>query len=242
MNTKRLVLSIIIAAVTMVTLQYCGSSGVVKKKAPVYKQGKQLYDQAKYEQAVKQLEPKLEQHPDNAMLRYYLGLAYLQQDKLEKAMSVYEQAANIAENSRMDSVYSAIMAQQAEEYRKAEKYEAVPAWADSAITLDSKNKLAYYEKYMAKGLNLYHQGSKWELWDAIVAFGNATAALPERPMPYYYAAKSYSKKDDKDFENILGQYEKALERDPPPDIEQEINKAIEDLKRRKKLYEDFWGN
>ena len=240
-NTIRFFSSILVTIIALLTVQYCGGPGGLTKKS-VYKQGKQLYEQGKYTEAVAALEGKLEAYPENAMLRYYLGLAYLQQDKLEDAMSMHDEAAQIRGNTIMDSVYSSIMAHRATELREAEQYDAVPSWADSAIALDDKNKLAYYEKFMAKGLKLYYQGSKWELWDAVVAFGNATAVKPDRPMPYYYAAKSYIKKDDKDFENTITQYEKALERDPPPEIKSEITSALEELRRRKKLYEDFWGN
>lgn len=227
-----------LATLTFLGLQLCTGPMILN----VGKQGKQLYEQEKYDQAIAELKSTIEEHPKKAELRYYLGLAYLQKHDLDPALAAYENALGIKENPTMDSMYSSIMAERAAELRKAERYDEVPKWADQAIELDKKNKKAYYEKYMAKGLRLYYEGSKWELWDAIVAFGNASTAKPDEPMPYYYSAKSYLKKDEKDFENSIEQYNKALEHNPPREITSEIRSKLKDLKRRKKLYEDFWGN
>jgi len=224
--------------IAFLSLQMC--TGL--KFAKVGERGKQLYEQGNYDQAVAELKLSISEYPENAELRYYLGLAYLRQGHMDSAMIAHEQAAEIKSDTGMDSVYSAVMADRAKKLRESEQYEAVHKWVDQAIKLDKRNKRAYYEKYMAKGLQLYYQGSKWELWDAIVAFGNASSARPDNPMPYYYSAKSYQKKDDKDFTNAIDQFNKALEHNPPDKISAEIKQELEDLKRRKKLYEDFWGN
>ena len=226
---------IIVLLVSTLSWQHCAGP-------QIHEEGKNLYEQGKYGQAISVLKTKIEENPDNAMLRYYLGLAYLGKKDLTSALDAYHAAEKMSQNTRMDSVFSAKMAEQAREFRMEKEYNAVETWTEHALQLDKRNRLARYEKNLSKGMQLYFQGSKWELWDAIIAFGNASAIMPENPLPYYYSGKAYTKKDDKDFSNAIEQYEMALERNPPEKIKQDIKSELEELNRRKNLYEDFWGN
>lgn len=206
------------------------------------KTGKSLYENGKYEQAINEFKTQLESHPESAQLRYYLGLAYGHTDQYGKAYALHQQAAKLDTNSTMDSLYADLFAQYASRLSQDGKYDNAISWADTATNIDNQNDLAYYIKYMSQGLNLYHHASKWELWDAIVAFGKASQFQPDNPLPYYYSAKCYQMKNDKDFDNAIDAYQQALERNPSPKITEEINSNLKELKRRKKLYEDFWGN
>jgi len=223
----------------LLLLQNCAGPS---KSTSYLKNGKSLYENGKYEQAINEFEAQLESHPESAQLRYYLGLAYGHTDQYGKAYELHQQAAKLDTNATMDSLYADLFAQYASSLSKDGKYDNAIGWADTATNIDNQNDLAYYTKYMSRGLNLYHHASKWELWDAIVAFGKASQFQPDNPLPYYYSAKSYQMKNDKDFDNAIDAYQKALERNPSPQISEEIKSNLKELKRRKKLYEDFWGN
>jgi len=223
----------------LLLLQYCAGPS---KSTSYLKTGKNLYENGKYEQAITEFKNQLETHPESAQLHYYLGLSYGHTQQFGKAYDLHHQATKLDTNTTMDSMYADLFAQYASRLSKDGKYENAISWADTAIKIDNHNNLAYYTKYMSQGLKLYHHASKWELWDAIVAFGKAAQFEPENPLPYYYSAKSYQMKNDKDFDNAIDAYKKALERNPSPKINEEIENNLKELKRRKKLYEDFWGN
>ena len=204
---------------------------------------KDLYEAGDYAQAADTAEVLIQEYPEESKIYYYFGLAEFQQGNFEQGMNAYTNVDTIAgENARIDSLYSTVLTEKAEQFNTEEDYELAMKWAKQALEFDPYNQKARYEYHMAEGKQLYFQGSKWELWDAIVAFGKAEHAQPENPMPYYFSAKSFHKKDDQDFENIISSYEKALKKDPPPELKKEIQSELEELRRRKKLYEDFWGN
>jgi tetratricopeptide (TPR) repeat protein len=204
---------------------------------------KDLYESGEYAQAADTAEVLTQDYPDESKIFYYLGLAEFQLGNFDQGVEAYTEADTLAgENARMDSLYSTVLTEKAEQFNAEEDYELAMQWAKQALEFDPYNQTARYEYHMAEGKQLYFQGSKWELWDAIVAFGKAEHAKPNDPMPYYFAAKSYHKKDDQDFENIISSYEKALKSNPSPELKNEIQSELEELRRRKKLYEDFWGN
>ena len=212
------------------------------KSTSFLKQGKMLYEQGQYDQAITELKTELDSHPESADLKYYLGLSYLQTGNYSEAFDWYNQAVKLDTNLYVDSVYSTKLTQYAEQLKNKDKFDQSVAWADTAINFDQQNWRAYYVKYMSQGLKMYNHADRWGLWDAIVVFGKAAEMQDNEPMPYYYMAKSYQTKNDKDFDNIIEAYQKALDRDPKPAIRQEIEANLKELKRRKKLYEDFWGN
>ncbi len=225
--------------VILLLLQYCASPS---KSMSYLNTGETLYENGKYEQAITEFQTQLKTHPESAQLHYYLGLAYLQTKQYNKAFELHQQAAKLDTNVTMDSLYADLFAKYARNLSDEGQYDNAISWADTAINIDDQNQTAYYTKYMSKGLKLYHHASKWKLWDAIVAFGKAAQFEPDNPLPYYYTAKSYQLKNDKDFDNAIDAYQKALDRNPSPKIADDIKSNLKELKRRKKLYEDFWGN
>ena len=231
----------IITASMVLTLAWLVQCGGPSKTASYLKPGKNLYEQGEYEKAITELKSRLEEHPESADLRYYLGLSYLETGEFEQALTQYFQAAKLDTNTRMDSIYASGFTGYAGQLKDEGQYKTAISWADTAINLDRQNSRAYYVKYMSRGLMMYEHADRWGLWDAIVVFGKAAQVQPDEPMPYYYTAKAYQKKNDKDFENAISAYEKALKRNPRPAIREEIESNLKELRRRKKLYEDFWG-
>jgi len=202
----------------------------------------QLYTNGEYDAVINSTDTLITQFPQSSRLKYYRGLAFLQTTELEAAMESYQAAKNIQQNQYMDSLYAATLVEQANQYYQQDQFEVTKTWADSAIAIEESNTNAYYAKFMADGRQLLADGSEWALWDAVVAFGNAAQMKPENPMPHYYMAQSYHKKDDQDFDNIISEYETALELNPPENIQEDIRKSLEEARRRKKIYDDFWGN
>lgn len=226
---------------TGMSIHQCTSFQPLKEEAPSDEIVKQLYGQGKYTQVIHHADSLLNADQGSPVLHYYLGLAYLKEGSVDNALDSYHTAADSQQNAYMDSAYAAELAHRAMQLYDHDEFEAVQARAQQAISIQDTNTTAHYAKFMAQGRQLLEQGNQWELWDAIVAFGNAAQLEPNNPMPHYYLARTYRKKDDKDFTNTISEYEKALQRDPPPDIRKEIEKQLTEARRRKELYEDFWG-
>lgn len=222
-------------------LSQCTSVGPPKKQAPPYEEIKSLYAQEEYQTVLDTVQTLEATFPEESMLYYYAGLAQLQLGDVQSGIKSYQDASAIQENAHMDSLYGAIMEKQASRLYRENHFQAANNLADQIITIDKTNRGAYYIRYMIKGRNLLDKGSKWQLWDAVVAFGNAAQMAPDDPMPHYYMAKAYYKKDDQDFDNIIEQYDKTLALNPPSNLVPGIKKELRDLQRRKKLYQDFWG-
>ena len=93
------------------------------------------------------------------------------------------------------------------------------------LKIDPSNKTARYELLVLEGLNLYRKGSKSELWDAIELFSKAASIDMDSGIANYWIAKSYEKKDSKDFELIIEAYEQALIKKLPDDLRQDAEDA-----------------
>ena len=114
-------------------------------------------------------------------------------------------------------------------------------YLDKAISNNRDSDDIRYYSFMSNGLYLYKKGSRWQIWDAIVEFGKAAEVRTKEAEPNYYLALGYLKKDDKDFENILSYYEKALELDTDGQFTSKIKKELDKQRKRKKKLDEFWG-
>ena len=112
---------------------------------------------------------------------------------------------------------------------------------DQAVKAKPDNKEAKYHSYLANGLFYYKRGSVGKLWDAIENFGLASSIKPEEVEPHFYMADAYIKKDDKDFENAIQEYEEVVRLAPGSELAKESQKKIEKLKAREKLLKEFWN-
>ena len=121
------------------------------------------------------------------------------------------------------------------------QYSSAKKHMDSAILNNRDDNDIRYYSFMSNGLFLYKRGSRWQIWDAIVEFGKASAVNPLSVEANYYQALGYLKKDDKDFDNILSFYEKALELDVDGKFTSEIKKGLKKQRQRKKVLDEFWG-
>jgi len=127
--------------------------------------------------------------------------------------------------------------------RRAEKSGDISVAVDEykkVLKIDPKNKTARYELYVLEGLNLYRKGSKSALWDAIELFSKAASIDADSGVANYWIAKSYEKKDSKDFELIIEAYEKALTKKLPEDLRQDAENAKNIAYKNKTTLDKFW--
>jgi len=127
--------------------------------------------------------------------------------------------------------------------RRAEKSGDISVAVDEykkVLKIDPKNKTARYELLVLEGLNLYRKGSKSALWDAIELFSKAASIDADSGIANYWIAKSYEKKDSKDFELIIEAYEKALTKKLPEDIRQDAENAKNIAYKNKTTLDKFW--
>ncbi len=108
------------------------------------------------------------------------------------------------------------------------------------LKLDPRNAAARYQVAMDKGKQLYQQGSRTALWDALVAFGKAATVIDSLGEPHYWMARSYLKKDDMDFDLILEAYDRARTLYLPDSLRSEVEAERKTLLKRKATYEKFW--
>ena len=182
-----------------------------------------------------------------------LGLsnAYVKYGLLDKASETYDKAGiNGAEKSDVNGGRNKIISQRelaGINYTKGKRaydkndYVTANKFLDIAIANNRDDDDIRYFSYMSNGLFLYKKGSKWQIWDAIVAFGNAAEIRTTSAEANYYLALGYLKKDDKDFDNILSFYEKALDLDTDRKFAPEIKKGLKKHRKRKQVLDEFWG-
>ena len=108
------------------------------------------------------------------------------------------------------------------------------------LKIDPTNKIARYELLVLEGLNLYKKGSKSALWDAIELFSKAASINMDSGVANYWIAKSYEKKDSKDFELIIEAYEQALIKKLPDDLRQDAEDAKKIAHKNKTTLNNFW--
>ena len=127
--------------------------------------------------------------------------------------------------------------------RRAEKSGDISVAVDEykkVLKIDPKNKTARYELLVLEGINLYRKGSKSALWDAIELFSKAASIDADSGVANYWIAKSYEKKDSKDFELIIEAYEKALTKKLPEDLRQDAENAKNIAYKNKTTLDKFW--
>ena len=108
------------------------------------------------------------------------------------------------------------------------------------LKIDPTNKTARYELLVLEGLNLYKKGSKSALWDAIELFSKAVSINMDSGVANYWIAKSYEKKDDKDFELIIEAYEQALNKNLPDDLREDAEDGKNIAYKNKTTFKNFW--
>ena len=121
-----------------------------------------------------------------------------------------------------------------------ENYEKAMNHFSNALKLSPKDTLSIYKTLLLQGHILYDTGKKDKLWDAIEVYNKAAIVFETLGEPYYYIGRSYHKISDKDFDLIIGSFDRALELELSAELRIVINEAREDAIIREKKLKDFW--
>jgi len=125
--------------------------------------------------------------------------------------------------------------------RETKQYEQAVVRFEKALDLKPDFKEAKYQKHIAKGLNWYKQGSKSDLWEAIMQFGQAAAIYPSRGEPHYFMGLAYNKKDRDEYTNAIDELDKAVALNPDGPFAEKARKKATEIRKRKIKMEEFWG-
>lgn len=189
-------------------------------------------------------------YPENEEVLLQLAEIYHDLGRLDEAKARYDKISslgnpalvseNLEEIARRTTESQALTDQAISAYRKRH-YITAKTKLEQALELKPDNDDARYYLNMAAGHILFKKGSQSDLWDAIEAFGKATAIKGDIAEPHYWLARAYEKKDDDEFVNAIDEYRIALELDPESDLAGSIRKKIEELTQRKEKLDRFWG-
>ncbi len=168
---------------------------------------------------------------DSASLSYQHALRLNPDaDSLQKVLDFFD-AAHVQSN---------LLMKKGQDYLRKKQYKQAMIALEKALKAKPDNKEARYYFHMASGMYYFKRGSLKKLWDAIDHFGKASTLRPEAPEPHFYMAEAYLKKDDKDFENTIREYQEAIRLAPESKIARKAKKRIREIKKRERLYRNFW--
>ncbi|MBN2010158.1 tetratricopeptide repeat protein [candidate division KSB1 bacterium] len=159
----------------------------------------------------------------------------LKQDK--KRDDIRTKLADIEKQTARADSLTAIAKADFDAYR----YQRTIKIAEEALQAKADHKDANYYVAMANGAILYNKGGKSELWDAIEHFGKAMAMHPESGEPHYYMGLAYEKKDKREFENAIHEYETLLEKEPDSPFAKDAKRRIAELTDLRDRLKKFWG-
>jgi tetratricopeptide (TPR) repeat protein len=135
--------------------------------------GAQLYREGKYGEAATELRRAVEQDESNARAHRYLGLALVEQEKLEDAARHLAKADEIAPSGETKTALARLYIEQ-KDYDKAE-----------ATLKDASGEDVEY----VRGLLHFHRK---DFEAAVTQFENHLKTRPENAYAHYYAGMAYS--------------------------------------------------
>jgi Tfp pilus assembly protein PilF len=171
--------------------------------------------------------------------------------QLDLAEKDYKTALN--ENPVLDSLrtriasidkrrtQSVVWTKKGEQALRKRKYLTAIQDLTKALRLKPDNERAQYLLHMAKGQYYTKRGKLSRIWDAIGEFGKAAALEPKNPEPHYYMAKAYYKKDKRDYENTIREYQEVVKLAPQSALAQKARVQIKKLKKLQSIWKRFWG-
>jgi len=159
----------------------------------------------------------------------------------------------LRENPALDSLKTRIAAidkrraqsknwtKKAEAALKRRKYLTAIQNPAQALRLKPDNERAQYLLHMAKGRYYCKRGKLSRIWDAIGEFGKAAALEPKNPEPHFYMAKAYYKKDKRDYDNTIREYQEVVNLAPRSALAKKARVQIKKLKKIRHVWKRFWG-
>ena len=126
-------------------------------------------------------------------------------------------------------------------YFEKYSYQKAVKQLEKALKQKADHKDAKYYHAMAKGAYLYKKGGKSDCWEALEYFGKAMAIHPKSGEPHYYMGLTYEKKDRREFDNAIQEYETVLKKEPDSKFVKDSKIRIKKLAKLRDKLKDFWG-
>ena len=210
-----------------------------------------LFQHKDYRNALFGFQDVLELDSTNIPALFKLGEIYYETGRLTKSREMFQKVLQHDDDNN-----SAIKRIQHIDNRTAEaendyesgrdyfeqyKYRSALSQLEKALENEPDHYDAQYYHAMATGCILYNKGGKNDLWDAIEEFGRAMAIRPNAGEPHYYLALAYEKKDRRDFENVIQEYQNYLKKEPNGKFAEQARKKIKELTELRDRLKEFWG-
>ena len=213
--------------------------------------GDAFFEQKDYRQALAEYQLAMDSFPQDATIIEKNGDVYMAVGRQEKAKSFYLQAMEAGGDSlrlaqKLERLENADkkaeqLFQKGMTYFKKKRYEKARDTFQKALDIKPDHKKAEYYFHLSYGHRLYRKGTVNALWEAIKHYGLAARLKPESGEPHYFMGLAYNKKDKNEYDNAIWALEMSLKVDPDGPYAARAKKKIREIKKRKKLLEDFWG-
>lgn len=208
--------------------------------------GDNFLGQKKYRQAVEEYETAAKWYP-TLLLYEKIGDTYHTWGKYDQALASYQKAEvlpgdNLNVRIKIDQIKQASLESErcyndGLKLMKEGQFPKAEQLLAQAIKLKPDHIEAIYQHHMAKGLLLHQKGGLNNLWDAIAEYGLAASLKPDRGEPHYYMGLAYDRKDRKEFDNAISEFEIAIQKEPNGPYVEIAKKKIQECMERKQQYE-----
>lgn len=189
--------------------------------------------------------------PDHALYLERLGDIYAQLGRHDQAIEYYQQisadsAVQSRSKSKQDSLHSLNVQAQAEVEKGLQLYQR-KSWSAAANRFARARELkpdydrARYYFHLASGQSLNRKGLDNQLWEAIEHFGLASSIFPDRGEPHFWMATAYHKKDAKEYQNAISEFEMCAQVEPEGPFAKQAREKAAELRAHQNKMQDFWG-
>lgn len=178
------------------------------------RKGIALLDEGKVDDAIAAFKKSLETNPENATLRYDLGVAYEKKDLLEEAQKQYQAA--IQAQPDMGEAYMAL----GNSYLSSKKFDQAAEALKKAAELMPQSYPAFYNEGVA-----YSNSGKYA--EAESAYRMACEISPKEPVAHYQLAMSLLGQSKNDEAKV--EFQKYLELNPNAADKQDVLDLLQTL-------------
>jgi tetratricopeptide (TPR) repeat protein len=176
---------------------------------------------------------------------------YYRNGRIDEALSLYQQSLSVVQDSLLIAekiveikeriIKSKSYLEKGKQALEKNRIKNAVRFLSTALDLKPDSKPIKYYHHMAKGRQLYKQGGKSELWDAIEHFGLAATLRPDLGEPHYRMGLAYHKKDRDEYDNAISEFKKAYKINPDGPYAEESLERSRELVKKKKIMREFWG-
>lgn len=176
-----------------------------------------LFQQGKYEEAVKLYQEAVEKNPDDPIYFYNLGIAYMRLNKIDEAIEALKKMIEIQPESFLALKYLGELYAKKGDYEKSSKY------FNQAVKISSDDPEAYYNL----GISLMNSG---DYPGALEAFEKSIHSQKDYADSYYQLGLLYLNQNKLD--KALEAFEKFLQISPDDSKASMARNMIEFIKKK----------